>query len=104
VSKKPPRPKVIRRLTMHTDGNAIGGVLEEIFAREVTGTERVCQSCRARSRIGDHRLYRGAGLVLRCPSCGDVAACIGTLSDSYAVIIRGTWLFDRPASRDRTDT
>jgi hypothetical protein len=84
-----------RRLTMHTDGNAIAGLLEEIFAREVTGTERVCQSCRARSRIGDHRLYRGAGFVLRCPSCGDVAACIATLPNSYAVTVRGTWLFDR---------
>ncbi|MCW3001903.1 MAG: hypothetical protein JWQ20_1201 [Conexibacter sp.] len=80
---------------MHTDGNAIAGVLQEIFAREVTGTERLCQSCRTRSRIGDHALYRGAGFVLRCPSCGDVAACIATLSNSYAVSIRGTWLFDR---------
>jgi uncharacterized Zn finger protein len=61
----------------------------------VTGAERVCQSCRARSQIGAHRLHRGAGLVLRCPACGDVAANIATLSDGYAVSIRGTWLFSR---------
>src|SRR3954452_19951698 len=40
------RPTVVQtlqgRLTMHTDGNAIAGVLEEIFGREMTGTERVC--------------------------------------------------------------
>jgi hypothetical protein len=78
---------------MHTDANEIAGLLEEIFAREVTGTERVCQSCRTRSHIGAHRLYRGAGLVLRCPACSDVAACIATVSDGYAVNIRGTWLF-----------
>jgi hypothetical protein len=84
-------------MTMHTDGNAIAGLLEEIFAREVTATERVCQSCRARNRIGDHRLYRGAGLVLRCPSCGDIAASIAELPDSYAVNTRGLWLFERTA-------
>jgi hypothetical protein len=82
---------------MHTDGNAIAGVLEEIFAREMTGTERVCQSCRARSRIGDHPLYRGAGLVLRCPNCADVAACLVAMPDGYAVTTRGTWLFERQA-------
>jgi uncharacterized Zn finger protein len=59
---------------MHTDANAIAGLLEEIFAREVTGAERVCQSCGTRSHIGEHRLYRGAGLVLRCPACGDVVS------------------------------
>ncbi|MEA2250610.1 MAG: hypothetical protein QOC78_3196 [Solirubrobacteraceae bacterium] len=76
---------------MHTDGNAIAGLLEEIFAREMTGAERVCQSCRARSHIGAHRLHRGAGLVLRCPACDDVAACITTLPDGYAVCISGVW-------------
>jgi hypothetical protein len=80
---------------MHTDANAIAGLLEEIFAREMTGAERVCQSCRARSTIGAHRLYRGAGAVLRCPACGDVAACIVTLPDGYALSLRGTWLLDR---------
>ena len=46
---------------MHTDGNAIAGLLEEIFARDVTAAERVCQSCRAQRQIGAHRLHRGAG-------------------------------------------
>jgi Family of unknown function (DUF6510) len=80
---------------MHTDGNAIAGVLEEIFGREMTGTERVCQSCGAQRRIGDHPLYRGAGLVLRCPNCDDVAARIVTTPGGYAVSIDGTWQFDR---------
>jgi hypothetical protein len=82
---------------MHTDGNAIAGVLEEIFARDMTGAERVCQSCRSRTRIADHTLYRGAGAVLRCPSCGDVAASIVTMADGYAVTTRGTWMFERQA-------
>jgi len=78
---------------MHTDGNAIAGVLEEVFARDVTATDRVCQSCRARRAIGGHRLFRGAGMVLRCPACGDIAAAIVAVEQGYAVSIRGTWLF-----------
>jgi hypothetical protein len=80
---------------MHTDANAIAGLLEEVFARDVTTAERVCQSCRSRRDVGAHRLYRGAGLVLRCPACGDVAACITPRPDAYLLSLRGTWLFGR---------
>jgi hypothetical protein len=80
---------------MHTDANAIAGLLEEIFARDVTAAERVCQSCRGWSHVGAHRLYRSAGLVLRCPGCGDVAACIATLPEGYAVSLKGTWVLGR---------
>jgi hypothetical protein len=82
---------------MHTDANAIAGLLEEIFAREMTGVERVCQSCRTRSQIGAHQLYQGAGIVLRCPVCGDVAACVVALPQAHAVSIHGSWLFSRQA-------
>jgi hypothetical protein len=82
-------------MTVHTDGNAIAGLLEEIFAREMTSAERVCQSCRTQCHVGGHRLYRGAGLVLRCPACGDLAACIVTGPDGYAVSVHGTWLMAR---------
>ena len=78
---------------MQTDGNAIAGLLEQIFSREMTGTDRVCQTCHHRNPIGAHPLYQGAGMVLRCPTCGDVAATIATLPQANAVSIRGTWLF-----------
>ena len=29
----------------HTDGNAIAGILQEIFVAEFTTLERICQSC-----------------------------------------------------------
>jgi hypothetical protein len=77
---------------LHTDGNAIAGLLREIFATEMTGAERVCPSCGVRREVGAHRLYRGAGLVLRCPACDDVAACIALLDEGYAISMRGCWL------------
>jgi hypothetical protein len=80
---------------MHTDGNAIGGLLREIFTVELTAAERTCDSCGTRSPIGAHRLYSGAGEVLRCPACGDIAACIAAHRDGYALSLRGTWLVGR---------
>ena len=80
---------------MHTDGNAIGGLLREIFTVELTAAERTCESCGTRSPIGAHRLYRGAGQVLRCPACGDIAACVAEVRDGYALSLRGTWLVGR---------
>jgi len=82
-------------MIMDTDGNTIAGMLEEIFAREMTGTERVCQSCRTRNQIGAHRVYHGAGIVVRCPVCGDVAATIAALPQAHAVSIHGIWMFSR---------
>jgi hypothetical protein len=77
---------------LHTDGNELAGLLQEIFVGEMTNAERACQSCGARNAVGAHRLYHGAGYVLRCPACGDVAACIATLPRGYAISMHGTWL------------
>lgn len=82
---------------MHTDANDIAGLLEEIFGRDVTTAERVCQSCHTRNLIGAHRLYRGAGLVLRCPTCGDVAATVVSLADRHAISIHGSWVLSQAA-------
>jgi hypothetical protein len=81
----------------HVDGNAIGGLLAEILVAEPTTAERVCQSCRTRHPIGAHRGFQAAGVVLRCPSCGDVAARVARLPGRHVVEFRGQWIFDRPA-------
>jgi hypothetical protein len=41
--------------------------------------------------VGAHRLYRGAGVVLRCPTCGDLALRITVVEDRHVVHLRGTW-------------
>jgi Family of unknown function (DUF6510) len=75
----------------HTDGNAIAGQLQEIFTAEFTTLERTCQSCGDRNPAGAHRSYRGAGVVLRCPHCGDIALRLATLPDRYVFELRGAW-------------
>ena len=73
------------------DGNAIAGLLAEVFGRDMTTVVRGCASCGARHEVGAHRLYRGAGLVLRCPSCGDVALRVALPADRRLVTFHGTW-------------
>jgi hypothetical protein len=77
--------------SLHTDGNELGGILQEVFVAEVTAAPRVCQSCRAENAVGAHRLYHGAGLVLRCPSCGDLAAVIVVRPGRHVISLHGTW-------------
>jgi Family of unknown function (DUF6510) len=51
------------------DGNAVAGLLQEVFAVEMTTAIGTCSSCGAAGAVGAMHLYRGAGIVLRCPHC-----------------------------------
>jgi uncharacterized protein DUF6510 len=82
---------MIEATEQHTDGNAIAGILQEIFVAEFTTLERTCQSCGDRNPAGAHRSYRGAGIVLRCPHCGDIALRLAVLPDQYVFELRGAW-------------
>jgi hypothetical protein len=77
----------------HTDGNGIAGLLGEILAVEATTLHRRCQACGDEQPLGAHRAYHGAGVVLRCPSCGIVAVRIGVLGERRAIEWHGTFRF-----------
>lgn len=78
---------------LHTDGNGVAGLLQQIFAAEITNARRVCDGCGEEHPIGAHRAYSGAGTVLRCPGCGAVAASISELPGEYVVGFHGAWRF-----------
>jgi hypothetical protein len=74
------------------DGNALAGLLADVFGgAEMTTTVRGCGSCGQRHPIGEHRLYRGAGDVLRCPGCGDVALTVVATGDRREIRFSGAW-------------
>lgn len=79
----------------HIDGNGIAGLLAEIAATEMTTVLRTCQSCGDRQPIAAHRAYRGAGVVLRCPTCDDVAVRIGVHAERLVVDWHGTYEIER---------
>jgi Zn finger protein HypA/HybF involved in hydrogenase expression len=51
------------------DGNAVAGLLQEVFAVEMTTALGTCGDCGATDAVGAMHVYRGAGIVMRCPHC-----------------------------------
>ena len=81
---------------MHVDGNAIAGVLVEALGTEMTDAPRGCQSCGVVSAVGEHLVYLGAGYVLRCPACGDLALRIVSRADCHVLTLAGDWRIETP--------
>ena len=55
------------------DGNAIGGLLIEVFGTEMTTATGTCGGCGAVSQVAELAVYRpGLGTVVRCRSCESV--------------------------------
>lgn len=55
------------------DGNAVGGLLAEVFALEMTAAVGTCAACGAVGAVGTLRVYAHApGVVIRCPRCESV--------------------------------
>jgi hypothetical protein len=64
-------------MTTHLDGNAIAGVLMEIFAVDMTAAHGQCASCHDVAPLADTRVFmRAPGIVIRCRSCEAVLATI----------------------------
>ena len=55
------------------DGNAIGGLLMEVFGTEMTTAVGTCANCDAVGQVAEFAVYMpGLGTVVRCRSCGSV--------------------------------
>ncbi|WP_187368956.1 DUF6510 family protein [Baekduia soli] len=86
------------------DGNAIAGLLEDVFGGDMTRVPRGCGSCGTHAPVAAHRVHLGAGAVLRCPACGDVALQVVEAGDRLVVRFSGTWTLVRPGARRRRPT
>jgi Zn finger protein HypA/HybF involved in hydrogenase expression len=75
---------------MKLDGNAIGGLLREIFIMEMTTAESTCAGCGAVNPVGRVEVYIHApGTVVRCPECGAVLMRIVRGRGRYWVDLTG---------------
>jgi hypothetical protein len=55
------------------DGNALGGVLGDVFAADLTMATTTCAGCRRVAPLAVLHVYLDApGAVARCPGCGVV--------------------------------
>jgi hypothetical protein len=58
------------------DGNAVAGLLEEVFAVEMTTALVTCGRCAATDELGATHVFRGAGIVMRCRHCSTALVTI----------------------------
>ena len=73
------------------DGNAIGGLLREIFTMEMTAAQATCAGCGAINVVGRVIVYVDApGTVVRCPECESVLMRIVHGRGRYWVDMSGT--------------
>ncbi len=72
------------------DGNAIGGLLREVFAMEMTAARGTCAACGAVNEVGRVHVYVHApGTVVRCPDCEQVLMRVVRGNGRYWVDLTG---------------
>ena len=75
---------------LRLDGNAAGGLLNEIFPFEMTAAEATCGGCGTMRPIGELMLYgHGLGAVLRCTHCDTALIRITHIRESYWLDLSG---------------
>ena len=70
------------------DGNAVAGLLDEIFGRdmEMTSAQGSCPHCGASHALGALMVYLSAiGTVMRCPGCDAALIRITSIRGRYCL-------------------
>jgi len=72
------------------DGNAVAGLLQEVFGAEMTAAPAECAGCGNQAELGRLLVYlHGPGTVLRCPECKQIILRIVQTPDSIYIDARG---------------
>lgn len=72
------------------DGNAVAGLLREVFALEMTASPTRCAHCGAVGALGTLLAFtRAPGVVLRCPACEQVVVRIVETAEAIYLDARG---------------
>ncbi len=72
------------------DGNAVGGIMGEVFAFEMTTAEAACARCDSTYRVGALMVYaHDMGTVVRCVACDNAMIRIARSPGRYRLDLRG---------------
>jgi hypothetical protein len=72
------------------DGNAIAGLLADVFGEEMTNATGTCATCGASGEVGSFVVYlRGPGTVARCRACTAVLMVLVTVRGVTCVDLGG---------------
>ena len=83
--------------TARLDGNVAGGMLSEVFVRDVTAAHATCASCGTSREMGALLVYATEmGMVIRCPSCDAVVLRIARPRNQLWLDLTGVKLVVMP--------
>ena len=72
------------------DGNAIAGLMVEVFGAEMTTANSTCEHCGATARMAELSVYvQAPGTVARCRSCDSVLLVVVQARGVSCVDLRG---------------
>jgi hypothetical protein len=72
------------------DGNAIGGLLQEVFGTDMTDAEAICAACGAAGPVAATVVYLGGpGTVVRCRNCLAILMVISQVRGVSCVDLSG---------------
>ena len=75
---------------MALDGNAIGGLLQEIFGTDMTDAQATCATCGTTGPVAETIVYlRVPGTVVRCLNCSAMLMVISQIRGMNCVDLRG---------------
>ena len=77
------------------DGNSIGGLLLEVFGKDLTAAQTICATCGAAAVVAETVVYlRAPGTVVRCRTCGSVLMIISQIRGMSCVDLGGMTALD----------
>ena len=80
------------------DGNAIAGLLFDVFGAELTTAMYQCASCGARRPVAETEVYlRAPGTVVRCRNCRSVLMVFVVRQGTTSVDLSGLTRLDAPS-------
>jgi len=83
------------------DGNALAGLLHDVFDSEMTTATGVCASCGSSRQVAEFEVYvRAPGAVARCRDCGSVLMVLARVRGINCVDLSGLATLDASAVRD----
>ena len=79
------------------DGNAIGGMLYQVFGGEMTMAQGVCRRCGARGPLAECAVYLGGpGVVVRCRACHNIVMVLVEVRKMVCVDLSGLSKLEQP--------
>ena len=79
------------------DGNAIGGLLNEVFGTEMTTATGICANCGTPSQVAETVVYLSSpGTIMRCRSCLAILLVVVRRGEMNCVDLTGLAALDMP--------